>query len=123
VEQRAAREDKNRAKNKENNKYAAGQGVFEGCQRCSEIAARQQKLERHGMERTVDGKKFKGCEHGNRTGSVAENEGGWVNGKMTAAPLLQRNDAALRFGFAAGNDLRLAELCISWLQQPSFVGC
>jgi len=109
MEQKAGKEDKNRARNKEKDKYAQFQGGFEGSQRSSAIASKQQKLERIGMEKTADGKKFKLCEHGNRAGSVAENEGGWVNGKMSAAPIVQRRNLALRFCFPACGELGLAE--------------
>jgi len=109
AEQKCAREDKNRAKNSEARRYAALQGAREGRRRCAMVATRQEKLARAGMEKTEDGKRFRACEHGNRTGSAAENEGGWEHGMMTASPLLQRKDLALKFGFASGEGLRLAE--------------
>ena len=60
------------------------------------------------MEKTEDGKRFKSSEHGNRAGSMADNEGGWVDGKMTAAPLLHVQDPSLRFGFVTGHGARVA---------------
>lgn len=108
-EREVAKAEKNKSKNKAKSKYAILQGATEGKSMSGLVAAQQQKLERLGMERTEDGKKFKASEHGNRAGSIAENEGGWVDGKMTAAPLLHGRDPGLRFGFTAGDGLRIAE--------------
>ena len=102
-EQQVASAHKNKAKNKAKNKYAVLHDT-ESKGTSSLVSCQQQKLERLGMEKTEDGKKFKSSEHGNRAGSMADNEGG-----LTAAPLLQAQDPSLRFGFATADGLRVAK--------------
>lgn len=68
------------------------------------VSTQQQKLERLGMEKTEDGKRFKSSEHGHRAGSAGDDDG-----KMSAAPFLQRHDPSLRFGFATGDGLRISK--------------
>lgn len=106
-EQQVASAQKNKAKNKSKNKYAILHDA-ESKGTSSLVSCQQQKLERLGMEKTEDGKRFKSSEHGNRAGSMADNEGGWVDGKMTAAPLLHVQDPSLRFGFVTGHGARVA---------------
>jgi len=63
-----------------------------------------------GLEKTADGKKYKAQDQeGPRIGAANNNDGGWVDGKMTAAPLLHRGDPALKFGFEAGEAMELGE--------------
>jgi ATPase subunit of ABC transporter with duplicated ATPase domains len=65
------------------------------------------KLHRVGMEKTLDGKKFKLSEHGERLGSFAANEGESTGRALAAAPLFQRSDPSLQFNFAEGGHLGL----------------
>ena len=102
-EQQVASAQKNKAKNKANNKKAVLHDT-ESKGTSSLVSAQQQKLERLGMEKTEDGKRFKSSEHGHRLGSLADHEGG-----LTAAPLLQRQDPSLSFGFATDDGLRIAK--------------
>ena len=102
-EQQVASAQKNKAKNKAKNKYAILHDT-ESKGTSSLVSTQQQKLERLGMEKTEDGKRFKSSEHGHRTGSLADDDG-----KMAAAPLLQRQDPSLRFGFATGDGLRISK--------------
>merc|ERR1719265_1352505 len=60
----------------------------------------EKKLQRVGMEKTLDGKKFKLSEHGNRLGSLAANEGESKGRALAAAPLFHRSDPSLQFNFA-----------------------
>lgn len=69
----------------------------------------EKKLQRVGMEKTLDGKKFKLSEHGDRLGSLAANEGESKGRALAAAPLFQRNDPSLQFKFAEGGHLGLHE--------------
>ena len=102
-EQQVASAQKNKAKNRANNKKAVLHDT-ESKGTSSLVSTQQQKLERLGMEKTEDGKRFKSSEHGHRAGSMADDDG-----KMTAAPLLQRQDPSLRFGFATGDGLRISK--------------
>ena len=102
-EQQVASAQKNKAKNKAKNKYAILHDT-ESKGTSSLVSTQQQKLERLGMEKTEDGKRFKSSEHGHRPGSLADDDG-----KMAAAPLLQRQDPSLRFGFATGDGLRISK--------------
>jgi len=69
----------------------------------------EKKLQRVGMEKTLDGKKFKLSEHGERLGSFAANEGESKGRALAAAPLFQRNDPSSQFNFAEGGHLGLHE--------------
>ncbi len=102
-EQQVASAQKNKAKNKAKNKYAILHDT-ESKGTSSLVSTQQQKLERLGMEKTEDGKRFKSSEHGHRSGSAADDDG-----KMSAAPFLQRHDPSLRFGFATGDGLRISK--------------
>ena len=102
-EQQVASAQKNKAKNKAKNKYAILHDT-ESKGTSSLVSTQQQKLERLGMEKTEDGKRFKSSEHGHRAGSAADDDG-----KMSAAPFLQRHDPSLRFGFATGDGLRISK--------------
>merc|ERR1712061_793101 len=75
----------------------------------SQLAQRMKKLDRMGLERTADGKKYNLHRHGTRIGAANANDGGWVDGKMTAAPLIQRGDPVLSFSFSAAEPLGIAE--------------
>ena len=65
----------------------------------SQAASRIKKLNRTGLEKTADGKKFNAQKHGIRLGANNENDGGWKNGKLSAAPLIAKEDPAVRFRF------------------------
>merc|ERR1711959_395385 len=58
-----------------------------------------------GMEKTLDGKRYKLSEHGERLGSLAANEGESKGRTLAAAPLFQRSDPSLQFNFAEGGHL------------------
>ena len=119
-EQQVASAQKNKAKNRANNKKAVLHDT-ESKGTSSLVSSQQQKLERLGMEKTEDGKRFKSSEHGHRVGSVADHEGG-----LKAAPLLQREDPSLKFGFASDDGLRIAQgASVLQLRAASFTypGC
>ena len=65
----------------------------------SQAASRIKKLNRTGLEKTADGKKFNAQKHGIRLGATNENDGGWKNGKLSAAPLLAKEDPSVKFRF------------------------
>ena len=67
--------------------------------RLRQAASRSKKLGRMGLEKTEDGKKFNAQRHGVRVGADNNNDGGWVAGKMTAAPIVAREDPTLTFEF------------------------
>ena len=73
-----------------------------------QVASRQKKLGRMGLEK-VDGKRFNCQKHGIRAGAANENDGGWSNGKMSAAPLVQRGDPSVRFTFTEAAPLGVSE--------------
>jgi len=109
LEESVARSEDNRRSNKENTKYAVMQGSGKASG-SSQIAQRRKKLERMGLEKTLEGKRYKAQDQeGPRIGSANNNDGGWVDGKMTAAPILSRGDPALQFGFEAEEPMELRE--------------
>ena len=65
----------------------------------SQAASRIKKLNRTGLEKTADGKKFNAQKHGIRLGANNENDGGYKNGKLSAAPLIAKEDPAVKFRF------------------------
>ena len=65
----------------------------------SQAASRIKKLNRTGLEKTADGKKFNAQKHGIRLGANNENDGGWKNGKLSAAPLVAKEDPSIKFRF------------------------
>jgi len=67
--------------------------------RLRQAASRAKKLGRMGLEKTEDGKKFNAQRHGIRIGADNNNDGGWIAGKMTAAPVVAREDPTLTFEF------------------------
>lgn len=102
----ADRRDENRSTNKDSSKYA----VKTCAKSNNQVAQRLKKLGRMGLEKTADGKKYKAQDQeGPRIGAANNNDGGWVDGRMTAAPLLHRADPALRFGFQVSEPLELGE--------------
>jgi ATPase subunit of ABC transporter with duplicated ATPase domains len=106
MRQVADKMDDTRSVNKQHTKCAPMQQSKTNGQ----IAQRIKKLGRMGLEKTVDGKRYKAQNTGGpRIGAMNNNDGGWVDGKMTAAPLLQRGDPALRFAFEATDPLELGE--------------
>lgn len=105
-EQRSA---KNKASNIEHNKCAPYQGGFAGSQQSSKVSALHRKLDKVGMEKTLDGKRFKASEHGFRLGSVDDNEGERVGRALAAAPLFQKADPAMRFIFGNAGSLGIAD--------------
>lgn len=75
------------------------------------VTSRERKLERLGAEKTLDGKKFN-CQTNSqktgaarRVGSVNDNAGGWVKGKMSAAAITEASERELVFNFPAGAPL------------------
>jgi len=124
LEEAAQQRDCKVSGHKENNKFAPMQGGTRssGARLGGQIAQRIKKLERMGLERTADGKKYKLQEQeGPRIGAACNNDGGWVDGKMTAAPLQRRGDPALKFGFYQADPLRLpAGVPILQLSDVSF---
>jgi len=116
MEYQAARREMNRGTHKENNKYATGKNASRASNKSSsglqssQVAQRMKKLERMGLEKTADGKKYNAQrEGGPRIGSANNNDGGWVNGKMTAAPILLRGSEEFQFVFAEAEPLNLPE--------------
>ena len=65
----------------------------------SQAASRIKKLNRTGLEKTADGKKFNAQKHGIRLGANNENDGGYKNGKLSAAPLIAKEDPSVKFKF------------------------
>jgi ATPase subunit of ABC transporter with duplicated ATPase domains len=82
---------------------------IKGSKACAKVCNLQKKLDRVGMEKTIDGKKFKLSEHGDRTGSIAANEGENNGRALSAAPLFHRDDPSCNFSFAQGGNLGLAD--------------
>merc|ERR1719210_520326 len=98
--------------NKENNKYAQFNmgSKAKGDQKTRQVAQRKKKLDRMGLEKTADGKKYKAQDvEGPRIGAANNNDGGWVNGKMTAAPLLRGEKPLPSFNFKVQQALNLPE--------------
>lgn len=62
-----------------------------------QIASRKKKLDRMGFEKTEDGRKWNCQTHGIRAGSVNANEGGWKNGKRSAASQVDVIDPSCAF--------------------------
>jgi len=75
---------------------AAGKGSESAGRRAASLA---KKLGRTGLEKTQDGKKFTAQKHGVRQGAANNNDGGWKNGKMTAAALVNPDRTVAGFGF------------------------
>lgn len=101
---REARSMKNKESNIEHRKYADGQGCLYGAGQSSKVKALNRKLERVGMEKTLDGRRFKASEHGFRLGSIDDNEGESKSRALAAAPVFQKTDPFVRFCFAAPGD-------------------
>jgi len=86
------------------------------------IAARKGKLERFGMEKTEDGRKYKIQEQAfGRLGSIYNNGGGWVNRKMTRGRVTEAPDPSVKFVFpdveelgAYGNVLQLNRVSFAY---------
>jgi len=74
----------------------------------TQVASKNKKLERMGLETMGDGKAFKASKHGYRKGADLENDGGWEGGKMSAAPIIAKADPSLRFDFP-DSDLGVSE--------------
>merc|ERR1719499_1301637 len=100
---------KNVASNKEHNKFADGQALLYGSGQSSKVTALNRKLNRVGMEKTMDGKKFKMSEHGCRLGSMVDNEGESTGRALMAAPLLQKGDPTLKFQFGDVSNLGVVD--------------
>merc|ERR1719316_94046 len=110
IEQARDRTVENQSGNKDSSKYGPfqGGGRSNGGRACKQVTQRIKKLERIGLERTVDGKRYHAHrQEGPRVGAACNNDGGWVNGKMTAAPIIQRSDPTLKFEFRAATALGL----------------
>ncbi|KAK8791807.1 hypothetical protein WA158_005184 [Blastocystis sp. Blastoise] len=67
------------------------------------VKSRTKKMNRMGFEKNPDGKKW-GCQKASdwgmesmRVGSINGNYGGWVNGKRTAASLIEQEPAPIKF--------------------------
>ena len=75
---------------------AAGKGSESAGRKAASLA---KKLGRTGLEKTQDGKKFNAQKHGVRQGAANNNDGGWKNGKMTAAALVNPDRTVAGFGF------------------------
>jgi len=72
------------------------------------VAQRKKKLGRIGLEKTADGRRYKAQEvEGPRLGSANNNDGGWVDGKMTAALLSRGEEPLSPFEFLAAEPLEL----------------
>jgi len=91
-------------------KQAAG-GKSGDQKKSAQAASRQKKLGRMGLEKAADGTKHNSQKHGIRRGALNENDGGWKNGKMSAAPLLQRDDPSLQFHFPEAAPLGVSKEC------------
>merc|ERR1712025_418845 len=104
IEQAKDRTVENQTGNKDSNKYGPfqGGGRSNGGKACKQVTQRIKKLERIGLERTLDGKRYHAHrQEGPRVGAACNNDGGWSEGKMTAAPILQRLDPTHKFEFQA----------------------
>merc|ERR1712232_689396 len=74
-----------------------------------------------GMEKTLDGKRYKRSEHGFRLGSVLDNEGESPGRALSAAPLFQKTDPLLKFGFAEAGYLGIMDgMPVLQLKEVSF---
>lgn len=112
AEQAAERRDAKRATNRDNSKYGPWHlaGRTAGGQKSSQVSSRLKKLNRMGLEKTLDGKKYKAqAEEGPRIGAANNNDGGWVDGKMTAMSLLNSEESSIKFMFPAIVPLGLPE--------------
>eukprot|EP00929_Paragymnodinium_shiwhaense_P025386 TRINITY_DN15364_c0_g1_i2.p1 TRINITY_DN15364_c0_g1~~TRINITY_DN15364_c0_g1_i2.p1 ORF type:complete len:534 (+),score=106.38 TRINITY_DN15364_c0_g1_i2:112-1713(+) len=96
---RERRSEKNKAANNDKHRYCPFQQGLIGSQQSSKVGALNRKLEKVGMEKTLDGKRFKASKHGCRLGSVEDNEGEGTGRSFAAAPLLQKTDETVKFGF------------------------
>merc|ERR1719446_1275493 len=79
AEQAAERRDAKRATNRDNSKYGPWHlaGRTAGSQKSSQISSRLKKLDRMGLEKTQDGKRYKAqVEEGPRMGAANNNDGG-----------------------------------------------
>jgi len=118
---REVRSMKNKASNIEHNRYADGQGCLYGSTQSSKVTTLHRKLDRVGMEKTTDGKKFKMSEHGCRLGSTVDNEGESTGRALMAAPLLQKSDPTLKFHFGDVGHLGVVDgVPILQLQEAGF---
>lgn len=112
AEQAAEQRDAKRATNRDSSKYGPWHlaGRTAGGQKSSQVSSRLKKLNRMGLEKTLDGKKYKAqVEEGPRIGAANNNDGGWVDGKMTAASLLNPEESPVQFMFSAIVPLGLPE--------------
>lgn len=100
----------NQSGNKDNNRYGPfqGGGRSNGGKASKQVTQRIKKLERIGLERTLDGRRYHAHEQeGPRIGAACNNDGGWVDGKMTAVPIVQRADPTFQLEFQAATPLGL----------------
>lgn len=110
MEQAKERRDENKSGNKDSSKYGPfqGGGRSNGGKACKQVAQRVKKLERIGLEQTLDGKRYHAHDQeGPRVGAACNNDGGWVDGKMSAAPIVRRTDPTVQFEFQAALPLGL----------------
>jgi len=72
----------------------------------STISTRKGQLERFGMQKTEDGRKYKIQEQAfGRLGSIYNNGGGWVNRKMTRGRVTEAPDPSVKFIFPDVDEL------------------
>jgi len=120
LEEKVERSKQNEEGNKENRRFVKLGGG--GCnvretQQSNQVAQRIKKLNRMGLEKTEDGRKYGAktqewtgfAVKDSRLGAAVGNAGGWVDGEMTAAPLVQHRDLEFSFTFPAPQALGLAE--------------
>lgn len=96
---REQRSMKNKANNIAHRRYGDAQALFYGSEQSSKVTALHRKLDRVGMEKALDGRRFKASQHGCRLGSVEDNEGDCTGRGFAAAPLFQKADPSIRFTF------------------------
>jgi ATPase subunit of ABC transporter with duplicated ATPase domains len=122
MEQAKDRSEENLSGNKVSSKYGPLQGGGKGKTVGKQINQRMKKLQRIGLEQTLDGKRYHAHEQGApRIGAACNNDGGWVDGKMTAAPIVRRADPSFQFEFQAAAPLSLPEaISILELRDVSF---
>lgn len=112
AEQAAERRDARRATHRDNSKYGPWHlaGRIAGSAKGAQVAARLKKLDRMGLEKTQDGRRYRAqVEEGPRIGAANNNDGGWVDGKMTAASLLNPEESPVQFEFSACVPMGLPE--------------
>eukprot|EP01103_Thecamoeba_quadrilineata_P013916 TRINITY_DN39_c0_g3_i2.p1 TRINITY_DN39_c0_g3~~TRINITY_DN39_c0_g3_i2.p1 ORF type:complete len:588 (+),score=132.46 TRINITY_DN39_c0_g3_i2:669-2432(+) len=83
--------------------HAAAQNSSD--KRLGQVASRKKKLDRVGLEKTLDGKKWNCQTHGIRLGSNNMNAGGWKDGKMQAGSIIEAEDGPIKWKFPVAPSL------------------